>query len=250
VRIAETFHADMLPHLSTAKSPMQMGGTLAKVWAAKSVFKCDPRKLKMIGIMPCTAKIFEASRPEFNTAWKYLKDAGEIPADTPSFQDIDLVLTSRDIAELLRRKKVNPLRMPKERKREGLSVYTGAGTIFGASGGVLEAALRTAYRVLVGKELDNADITVVRGIDNSYVESTIPLPVKGLEKPFDLKICVVNGSLQALRTVLDEVRSNPGRWHFIEVMNCPGGCVNGGGQPVHNEGTAWLKPLFPVSAKI
>ena len=160
-------------------------------------------------------------------------------------------MTARDIAELFRRKGINPLKLSKERKRENLDVYTGAGTIFGNSGGVMEAALRTAYRVLMGKELDNANIIPVRGLDNSYVEATIPLALPELNgKTFDLRVCVVNGANQALEHVIEEIHSNPNRWHFIEVMNCPGGCVNGGGQPVQPTGTAWLKPLFPLSTRI
>lgn len=251
VRNCEQFHADMVPHLSTAKSPIQMGGTLAKVWAPANLYNCDPRAVKVVAVAPCTAKIMEGSRPEMDTAWKFHVANGTIPADTPRFPDIDAVLTSRDLAELFRRKGVNPLEMPKERKRDNLELYTGAGTIFGNSGGVMEAALRTAYFVLMGKELPSADIIPVRGADNSYVEATIPLALPALGgKTFDLKVCVVNGANQALKDVLNEIRSNPNRWHFIEVMNCPGGCVNGGGQPVQPTGTAWLKPLFPLSTRI
>lgn len=133
---------------------------------------------------PCTAKIFEASRPEMNTAWRWLIEHKEIPANTPSFQDIDASLTARDLAELFRRKGINPLLMPKTRKRDSethpLEVYSGAGTIFGCSGGVMEAALRTAYFALAGKELDNKDIEVVRGHNNAIIEATIPVPVKEL----------------------------------------------------------------------
>ena len=135
VKYAETYAADMLPHLSTAKSPLQMGGTLAKTWAAKHILKCDPRKVYFVSMTPCTAKIFEASRPEMNTAWRWLIEHKEIPANTPSFQDIDASLTARDLAELFRRKGINPLLMPKTRKRDSethpLEVYSGAGTIFG-----------------------------------------------------------------------------------------------------------------------
>ena len=251
VRNVETFHADLIPHLSTAKSPIQMGGVLAKVWAPQYLYKCDPRKVKVVSVTPCTAKILEASRPEMDNAWRYHVATGSLPADTPRFPDIDVVLTARDIAELFRRKGINPLKLSKERKRENLDVYTGAGTIFGNSGGVMEAALRTAYRVLMGKELDNANIIPVRGLDNSYVEATIPLALPELNgKTFDLRVCVVNGANQALEHVIEEIHSNPNRWHFIEVMNCPGGCVNGGGQPVQPTGTAWLKPLFPLSTRI
>lgn len=252
VKYAELYCADMLPHLSTAKSPLQMGGTLAKTWAAKYVLKCDPRKIFFVSMTPCTAKIFEASRPEFNTAWRWLKKHKEIPEDTPSFQDIDASLTARDLAELFRRNGINPLKMPKTRnKQEPLEVYSGAGTIFGCSGGVMEAALRTAYRQLSGEELKNHNIEVVRAHDNSIMEATIPIPIQEWGgKIFKLRICVVNGALQGLKEVLNRVRQDKNRYHFIEVMNCPGGCVNGGGQPVHNTGTSWLKPTTPLPMRV
>ncbi len=251
VKNAETYHADMLPHLSTAKSPLQMGGTLAKTWAAKYVLKCDPRKIYFVSVTPCTAKIFEASRPEMNTAWRYLIANKDIPKDTPSFQDIDASLTARDIAELMRRKGINPLLEPKTRERRPLEVYSGAGTIFGCSGGVMEAALRTAYFALSGEDLKDGNITVVRGNDNAIVEATIPVPIKALGgKTFEVRVCVVNGANQGLKEVLNRVRVDKNRYHFIEVMNCPGGCVNGGGQPVQPSGTAWLHPTTPLPLRI
>ena len=228
-----------------------MGGTLAKTWAAKYVLKCDPRKVFFVSVTPCTAKIFEAARPEMNSAWRWLIANKEIPADTPEFQDIDASLTARDLAELLRRKGINPLLMPKTRERAPLEVYSGAGTIFGCSGGVMEAALRTAYFALAGKELDKADIEVVRGHNNAIVEATIPVPIKALGgKTYDVHVCVVNGANQGLKEVLHRVRVDKNRYHFIEVMNCPGGCVNGGGQPVQSSGTAWLKPTTPLPLRV
>jgi ferredoxin hydrogenase large subunit len=248
VRNAEINFEGILPHLSTAKSPLQMGGTIAKTWAAKNVFKCDPRKIYFVSVTPCTAKIFEASRPEFNTAWRWSIEQGIIPKDAPSFQDIDASLTARDIAELMRRKGINPLLMPKTRKERGtLEVYSGAGTIFGASGGVMEAALRTAYFALSGQELKDADIKVVRGHTQGIVEATIPIPVKALGgKTVEIRCCVVNGALRGLKEVIDRVNKDKNRYHFIEVMNCPGGCVNGGGQPVQPSGTSWLDPVLPL----
>ena len=251
VKYAETYAADMLPHLSTAKSPLQMGGTLAKTWAAKYILKCDPRKIFFVSVTPCTAKIFEAARPEMNSAWRYLVANKDIPKDTPSFQDIDASLTARDMAELMRRKGINPLLEPKTRDRKPLEVYSGAGTIFGCSGGVMEAALRTAYFALSGEELKNANIEIVRGHDNAIIEATIPVPIKALGgKTFDVHCCVVNGANQGLKEVLNRVRVDKNRYHFIEVMNCPGGCVNGGGQPVQSSGTAWLHPTTPLPLRV
>ena len=195
IKNMETNHADLIPHISTAKSPLQMGGALAKSWGAKHLFKCDPRKIFFVSVTPCTAKIFEAARPEMNSAWKWAKENGMIPEDTPSYQDIDACLTARDLAELLRRKGINPLTMSKKRERGALEIYTGAGTIFGNSGGVMEAALRTAYFVLAGQELKNADIEIVRGYNNAIVEATIPVPLqaKGGEVA-EIRVCVVNGA--------------------------------------------------------
>ena len=247
VKNMETNHADLIPHVSTAKSPLQMGGALAKTWGAKFLWKCDPRKIFFVSVTPCTAKIFEAARPEMNQGWHWAKEQGMIPADAPSYQDIDACLTARDLAELFRRKGVNPLKMDKKRERGTLEIYTGAGTIFGVSGGVMEAALRTAYFVLSGEELKNADIEIVRGHNNAIVEATIPVPIKAKGgQTVDIRICVVNGANQGLEEVLHRVRLDKNRYHFIEVMNCPGGCVNGGGQPVQPAGTAWLNPTLPL----
>ena len=111
----------------------------------------------------------------------------------------------------------------------------------------MEAALRTAYFVLSGEELKNADIEVVRGRTNAIVEATIPVPIKALGgKKVDIRVCVVNGANQGLKEVMKRVQDNKDRYHFVEVMNCPGGCVNGGGQPVQPVGTAWLNPTTPL----
>lgn len=247
VKNMETNHADLIPHVSTAKSPLQMGGAIAKTWAAKYLFKCDPRKIYLVTVTPCTSKIFEAARPEMNSAWKWAKANGMIPEDTPSYQDIDACLTARDIAELMRRKGINPLKMPKKRERGVLEVYSGGGTIFGNSGGVMEAALRTAYFALSGQDLKNADIEVVRGYHNAIVEATIPVPVKAKGgEVVEIRVCVVNGANQGLEEVIHRIHQDKNRYHFVEVMNCPGGCVNGGGQPVHSVGTAWLDPTLPL----
>lgn len=247
IKNAETNYSGIIPHLSTAKSPLQMGGTLAKTWGAKHIFNCDPRKIYFVSVTPCTAKIFEAARPEMNTAWRWAVANKVIPETTPSYQDIDASLTARDVAELMRRKGINPLTMSKKRERGALEIYTGAGTIFGVSGGVMEAALRTAYFVLSGEELKNADIEVVRGRTNAIVEATIPVPIKALGgKKVDIRVCVVNGANQGLKEVMRRVMEDKNRYHFVEVMNCPGGCVNGGGQPVQPVGTAWLNPTTPL----
>lgn len=247
IRNAEIFHPELIPHISGAKSPIQMGGALAKTWAAKYVWKQDPRDIYMVSITPCTAKIYEASRPEFNSAYKYLKRTGEIPSDTKKFADIDAVLTARDLAEIFRRKGINPLKSSDNYPDNLMNVYSGAGTIFGNSGGVMEAALRTAYFLLSGVELKDPDLTPVRGYDNDLTEAEIPIPLKDYEgKVLRLKVAVVNGASKNLNTIIKHITKDVNKYHFIEVMNCPGGCVNGGGQPVHAMGTSWLHPLLPL----
>ena len=251
VRNMEINFASAIPHVSTTKSPIQMGGALAKSWGAKHIWKKDPRDMVLVSITPCTAKIYEASRPEFVDAWKWNVAHGEIPKDTPAFPDIDYSLTTRDIAEVLRRKGINPLTMPTTHEVKQMEKYTGAGTIFGASGGVMEAALRTAYFILSGKELTNPDIISVRGYDSSLVEATIPIPLKAKNgEIFELRVAVVNGALQDLKKVMKIINEDKDRWHFIEVMNCPGGCVNGGGQPLQGSGSAWLAPTLPLPVKL
>ena len=247
VKNMETFAADLIPHVSTSKSPLQMGGALAKTWAAKYIWKKDPRDIYFVTTTPCTAKIFEASRPEMNVGWRWSIEQGLISKDTPSFQDIDAYLTARDVAELLRRKGINPLILPKSYVRDPLETYTAGGAIFGTSGGVMEAALRVAYFQLAGEPLKDPNIKVVRRLNHELVEATIPMPVKSLGgKVIEVKVCVVNGAIRGLEKVINEVRVNKSKYHFIEVMNCPGGCINGGGQPVQSVGTAWLNPMLPL----
>jgi len=247
VRNAEIFHPELLPHISGAKSPMQMAGPLAKTWAAKFVWNKDPRDIYTVGVMPCTAKIYEASRPEFKSAYAYLKKNNQIPQDTPPFPDIDAVLTTRDLAELFRRKGINPLTQPNEWKGSTTTVYTGGATIFGNSGGVLEAALRMAFFILSGRELSNPDITAVRGYNHNIVETTVSVPIKALNgKTFGVKVAVVNGAARNLDEIIKRIKNEPDRYHFVEVMNCPGGCINGGGQPVRTMGTSWLHSLLPL----
>lgn len=248
VRNAEIFHPELIPHISGAKSPIQMGGALAKAWAAKFVWNVDPRSVYMVSVTPCTAKIYEASRPEFNSAYEFLKQNGQIPSDAANFPDVDATLTARDIAQILRKKGINPLEMSGEHADDVMNVYSGAGTIFGNSGGVMEAALRTAYFILSGKELKDPDLTPVRGYDRDLTEATIPIPLKSEfgGEILNLKIAVVNGASRNIDTIVKHITNDANKYHFIEVMNCPGGCVNGGGQPVHAMGTSWLHPLLPL----
>ncbi len=250
IRYAELYWPEILPHISGAKSPQQMAGATVKTWVALKLWNIDPRKIYTVGIMPCTAKIYEASRPEFKSAFHWLKEKGYLPEDTPPFPDVDAVLTTRDAAELFRRLNINPLSASPEKETDITEVYTGGATIFGNSGGVTEAALRTAYCVLSGKEPASWNIEAVRGYTTGIRTAKITIPLKALGgKEVDFNICVVNGIHNHIEPILRDVVTGKSPFHFIEVMNCPGGCINGGGQPVNPMGTSWIDPLLPLPLK-
>lgn len=208
IKFAEHFYPDLLDHISTCKSPQQMFGSLAKTYYAEKA-DMDPKKIVSVSVMPCTAKKFEASRPE-------MTDSG--------YQDVDYVLTTRELARMIKEAGIDFASLPDEEAEPLMGMYTGAGTIFGATGGVMEAALRTAYKLVTGKELENLDITPVRGMAG-IKEATVD--VDGLE----VKVAVAHG-LGNARKLLDPVRVGKSPYHFIEIMACPGGCVGGGGQPI------------------
>ncbi|WP_024788990.1 [Fe-Fe] hydrogenase large subunit C-terminal domain-containing protein [Lebetimonas sp. JH292] len=245
VRYAEIYYPGLIPHISGTKSPMQIAGPSAKTWAALDIWKVDPRNVYTVGIMPCTAKIFEASRPEFKSSWKFLKEKGYIPEDTPPFPDTDVVLTTRDLATLLKMKGINPLELPEKENETETEIYTGAGTIFGNSGGVMEAALRTVYYILSEKEPPKWDFYAVRGHTDGLREAEIPITLKS-GKTIVVKAAVVNGIKNHLDKIVKDVIKGTSPYHIIEVMNCPGGCIDGGGQPVNPMGTSWIDPLLPL----
>ncbi len=211
IKFMETFYHNMIPHMSTAKSPQQMFGALAKTYYAE-VKGIPPEKIVSVSIMPCTAKKFECQRPEMRAS---------------GFQDVDYVLTTREIGRMMREAGLNLKDMPDEPADPILGEYTGAATIFGATGGVMEAALRSAYFLVTGKELENLDITPVRGLKG----------IKEAEVDVDgtkVKVAVAHSCGNA-RKLLDKVsaqleKDGKCEYHFIEVMACPGGCVGGGGQ--------------------
>ncbi|NLO43395.1 MAG: ferredoxin [Candidatus Cloacimonetes bacterium] len=217
VKFMETYYPDLADCVSTAKSPMSMFGVLSKTFYAEE-HNIDPAKIVSVAIMPCTAKKFEARRPE-------LRDSG--------YQDTDYVLTTRELLRMIKEAGIDFANIAEEEPDEGMSFYSGAGTIFGATGGVMEAAIRSAYTLVTGEELENIDICAVRGFEG-IKEATINIPGFG-----DLKVAVAHG-LGNARKVMDRVRSSLAEtgespWHFIEIMACPGGCVGGGGQPYGND---------------
>lgn len=208
IKFVEHFYPELIPHLSTCKSPQQMFGALAKTYYPEQA-GIDPAKIVSVSIMPCTAKKFEAQRPEMHSS---------------GFRDVDYVLTTREIARMIREAGIDFAALKDEPAEKLMGAYTGAGTIFGATGGVMEAALRTAYKVITGKELLNIDILPVRGLKGIRTAS---IDVGDLP----IKVAVAHGLANA-RQLLEEVKSGKSPYHFIEVMACPGGCVGGGGQPL------------------
>lgn len=246
VRFIELEYPDLIPNLSSAKSPMGMVGPVAKTYGATNVWKTEPENIFVVGIYPCTAKKFEGSRPEFHSAADYWKSRGR----TADYPDTDVVLTTRDLARLIKKANIDLRTVePASEKENPMAEYTGAGTIFGVTGGVMEAALRTAYFVVTGTELETLDYTPVRGL-KGVKTADVPMKDAKTGKEVVLKIAVAHGLKENVRPLLEEVRQGKSPYHFIEVMNCPGGCVNGGGQPINPMGTSWLdktKAIFPWS---
>ena len=213
VDYAEKNCHDLLPNLSTAKSPQQMMGALIKTyWAQKAGI--DPAKIYSVSIMPCTAKKYECKRDESMSA--------------SGFQDVDTVLTTRELARFIRQSGIDFNLLEDGEADNPLGPYTGAGTIFGATGGVMEAALRTAYAVLTGKELGDIEYKPARGLDN-VKESKIEIAGK------EIRVAVVHqlGNVEKVIEKIREAKASKAEppYHFIEVMACRGGCVSGGGQP-------------------
>lgn len=214
IKYVESFYPELIPNISTCKSPIGMLGALAKTYGAKNK-KIDPKKMYTVSIMPCTAKKFEGLRPEMNSS---------------GFRDIDATIDTRELAYMIKKAGIDFANIKDEEADPLLGASTGAATIFGVSGGVMEAALRFAYEAVTGKKLNNLDFMQVRGMEGVR-EATIPLP--GGPK---LKVCVVSG-LKNVKPVADLAKSGKSPYHFIEVMNCPGGCINGGGQPLDPDKT-------------
>ena len=214
VNYAEYFYGDQLDHLSSCKSPHQMQGAIIKSYFAEKQ-GLDPKNIFVVSIMPCTAKKFEKARPEM---------------EVEGLRDVDAVLTTRELAKLIKRSGINFNKLPDEEfDQDIMGEYTGAGVIFGTTGGVMEAALRTAYFVLTGKEHEAIKFEQVRGMKGLKEAS---LEINGQE----IKVAIASGMKNA-KVLLDDIRAGKSPYTFIEIMGCPGGCINGGGQP-------FVKPVF------
>jgi iron-only hydrogenase group A len=224
INFIEYFYPSLLPHLSTCKSPQQMFGAIAKTYYAEKA-GIDPASMRLASIMPCTAKKHEARRPEMRGSWEYWREKGAkgaVPAE-PYF-DVDWALTTRELARMITRAGIDIERLPEEEFDDPLGRSTGAATIFGTTGGVMEAALRTVYEIVTGKALPSLDFEVVRGLEGIKKAS---VDLAGTE----VRVAVAH-TLKNARVLLDEIVAGNSPYHFIEVMTCPGGCIGGGGQPV------------------
>lgn len=210
IRFCEMKYPDLLDHLSTCKSPQQMFGALVNTYYAEKT-GIDPKKIVCVSVMPCTSKKTEAARPEM---------------EVDGIRDVDIVLTTRELGDMIKQGRINFLSLADEDPDSILGEYTGAGVIFGATGGVMEAALRTAADILTGEDLKSVEYRGVRGLAG-VKEASVTLPVNGT--PTEIKVAVAHGTANAAK-VLDAVRAGKADYHFIEVMACPGGCVHGGGQ--------------------
>lgn len=208
VKYVEFFQPDLIPHLTTVRSPQViMGGIIKTYWAEQEGI--DPRDIMVVSVMPCTAKKYEIEREQ-------LKVDG-LPA-------VDRVMTTRELAALLKKRKINLQEVQAEEPTAPLATPTGAGVIYGASGGVMESALRTAYEKVTGQELPKVEFTEVRGLQG-VKKATIDVGGTAVQ------VAVVNGIANAQK-IITELKKEPDKYHYIEVMACIGGCIGGGGQPV------------------
>lgn len=208
IKYCETFYPDFIPNLSTCKSPNQMQGAVTKTYFAKQN-DLDPRDIYVVSVMPCTAKKFEIARPEFGR---------------DGYRDVDANLTTRELARMIRQAGLDFVHLPEEEFDDMLGESSGAGVIFGVTGGVMEAALRTVVDVLTGEDMPRLEYADVRGLEG-IKEATVS--VNGT----DIKVAIVHGTANAAK-LLNAIRAGEKTYHFIEVMGCPGGCVTGGGQPI------------------
>lgn len=226
VKFCEYYYPDMLEHLSTCKSPQQMAGAVIKTYYADKM-GIDPKDIVSVSVMPCTAKKFEIGRDD--------QSAAGVP-------DVDIAITTRELSRMIMRAGINFTNLPDEEFDSPLGEDTGAAVIFGATGGVMEAALRTANDWLTGKDNTDIDFTAVRGTQG-LKQATVNI------NGSDIKVAVASGAAAA-KCVMDRMKNgNPDGWAFVEIMGCPGGCVNGGGQPIQPQYVRDTVDLKAVRAK-
>lgn len=226
ITYCEKFFPEFIPNLSSCKSPHEMTGAMIKSYYAEKM-GVDPEKIFVVSVMPCTAKKYEAQRPELVTN---------------GLRDVDAVLTVREYARMVKSAGIDFVDLDDEEFDSILGESTGAGVIFGATGGVMEAALRTVYEKVTGKELKNLDFTTVRGFEG-IKEAEIDL--NGTK----ITVAVAHGTGNAEK-LLSAVKAGEKNYTFIEIMCCPGGCITGGGQPIVNAKTLMSVNVKELRAKV
>lgn len=210
IKYCEHYYPELIPHLSTCKSPQQMFGATMKTYYAEKM-GIDPKNMVVVGVMPCTAKKFETKRP--NQA-------------ASGYPDVDIAITTRELARMIESAGIFFKHLPDEEFDNPFGESTGASTIFGATGGVMEAALRTAVKMITGEEAPSPDFEAVRGMDN-IKEADYKVG------DLDVKVAVASGTKNA-KEIMEKIKSGDSNYLFIEIMGCPGGCINGGGQPIQH----------------
>ncbi len=225
IKFCEHYYPDFIPNLSTCKSPHEMEGALIKSYYAEKA-NIDPKDIIVVSVMPCTAKKYEAQRPELAIG---------------GYQDVDVAITTRELARMIKAFNIDFVKLPDEDFDNMLGESTGASVIFGATGGVMEAALRTAYTFITGQELEDVNFTAVRGV-NGIKEATVKIG------DMDVNVAVASSTSMAAK-LLDSIRNGEKQYAFIEIMGCPGGCVNGGGQPIVDATTRSEKDIRTERAK-
>ncbi len=220
IKYIEHMYPEYLEHLSTCKSPQQMFGALVKTYYAKSR-KLNPANIVSVSIMPCTAKKFESNRPEMH-------DSG--------YRDVDFVLTTRELAIMVKQAGIDFMKLQDKKFDRLMGESSGAAVLFGATGGVMEAALRTAYEIVTGREVPfkNLEITPVRGMEGireASIKIENPLKAWSFLDGVELKCAIAHGLVNA-KTLMEAIKAKKADYHFIEFMACPGGCLGGGGQPI------------------
>lgn len=219
IKYCEYFYPDMLPNLSTCKSPQQMFGAVAKTYYAERLGK-KPEDIYVVSVMPCTAKKFEAQRPEMNSS---------------GVRDVDVVLTTRELGRMIKESGIEFTSLPEDKMDSPLGMSSGAADIFANTGGVMEAALRTAYEIVTGRsfpfeKLHIKSISGLDGIKEASVTITSTAPNWSFLEGVTLNVAVAHG-LSNAKKVIERIKQGTAKYHFVEVMTCPGGCIGGGGQP-------------------
>ena len=220
VRFAEMNYPELLSHISSCKSPHQMFGAVIKSYYAKKM-DIDPSKIYVVSVMPCIAKKFERTRDDMQGT---------------GFDDVDSVITTRELARMIKQAHIEFVELPDESFDSPIGEATGAAAIFGVTGGVMEAALRTAAETLEGKEIKKLEFQEVRGKEG-IKKATLTLAGK------QIRVAVVSGLANA-RTIMEEIKNGTADFDFVEVMACPGGCILGGGQPIKSAKTRNVVDVF------